>query len=155
DAEGRLTLADALAYAANETKPDEMIDLATLTGAVVIALGQGVSGLMASDDRLAGRMLAASEASGERVWRLPLVDDYKEGIKSDVADLNNVSSQRGAGAIVAALFMRDFTAGIPWAHLDIAGTAFSEREHALGPKGGTGVGVRTLLRHLSALAGKP
>jgi leucyl aminopeptidase len=154
DAEGRLTLADALSYAAREMKPDEMIDLATLTGAVVIALGQGISGLMASDDRLATRVLAAADAAGERMWRLPLFDEYKDGIKSDVADLNNVSSQRGAGAIVAALFMRDFTAGVPWAHLDIAGTAFTEREHSLGPKGGTGVGVRTVLNHLSALAAK-
>ncbi len=154
DAEGRLTLADALAYAAQETKPDEMIDLATLTGAVVVALGQGVSGLLASHDGLADRVRAAAEAAGERMWRLPLFEEYKEGIKSDVADLNNVSSQRGAGAIVAGLFMRDFTAGIPWAHLDIAGTAFSEREHPLGPKGATGVGVRTVLNHLCGLAGK-
>jgi leucyl aminopeptidase len=154
DAEGRLTMADALAYATKEIKPDEIIDLATLTGAVVIALGQGVSGVFASDDGLAQRILGAARAAGESMWRLPLHDEYKEGLKSDVADLNNVSSQRGAGAIIAGLFMRDFTAGIPWAHLDIAGTAFSEREHALGPKGGTGVGVRTVLNHLWALAGK-
>jgi leucyl aminopeptidase len=154
DAEGRLTLADALAYAAQETKPDEIIDLATLTGAVVIALGQGVSGVFASHDGLARRLLAAAEAAGERMWRLPLVDEYKEGIKSDVADLNNVSSHRGAGAIIAGLFMRDFTAGVPWAHLDIAGTAFSEREQPLGPKGATGVGVRTVLNHLAELGGK-
>jgi len=154
DAEGRLTLADALAYAVQQAKPDEMIDLATLTGAVVIALGQGISGLFASHDDLAHRLLAGAEGAGERLWRLPLFDEYKEGLKSDVADLNNVSSQRGAGAIVAGLFMRDFTSGVPWAHLDIAGTAFSEREHPLGPKGGTGVGVRTVLNHLLALAGR-
>jgi leucyl aminopeptidase len=87
------------------------------------------------------------------MWRLPLHDEYKDGLKSDVADLNNVSSQRGAGAIVAGLFMRDFTGGVPWAHLDIAGTAFTEREHALGPKGATGVAVRTLLSYLTALGG--
>jgi leucyl aminopeptidase len=154
DAEGRLTLADALSYAVKETRPDEMIDLATLTGAVVIALGQGITGLFASHDGLGRRLLADAEAAGERTWRLPLFEDYKEGLKSDVADLNNVSSQRGAGAIVAGLFMRDFTAKIPWAHLDIAGTAFSEREHALGPKGATGVGVRTVLNHILALAGR-
>ncbi len=154
DAEGRLTLADALAYAAQETKPDEMIDVATLTGAVVIALGQGISGVLASHDGLCDRVLAAAAAAGERMWRLPLHEEYKEGLKSDVADLNNVSSQRGAGAIVAGLFMRDFSAGIPWAHLDIAGTAFSEREHALGPKGATGVAVRTVLNYLSALGGR-
>ncbi|HXJ77327.1 MAG TPA: leucyl aminopeptidase [Candidatus Methylomirabilis sp.] len=154
DAEGRLTLADALSYAVKETKPDEMIDLATLTGAVVIALGQGITGLFASHDALGRRLLADAEVAGERMWRLPLFEDYKEGLKSDVADLNNVSSQRGAGAIVAGLFMRDFTGKIPWAHLDIAGTAFSEREHALGPKGATGVGVRTVLNHLVTLAGR-
>jgi leucyl aminopeptidase len=149
DAEGRLTLADALAYAVKHIKPDEMIDMATLTGAVVIALGQGVSGVMASDDGLASRVLAAADGAGERMWRLPLHDEYKDGLKSDVADLNNISSQRGAGAIVAGLFMREFTAGVPWAHLDIAGTAFTERELPLGPKGATGVGVRTLLTYLS------
>jgi leucyl aminopeptidase len=153
DAEGRLTLADALAYAVAEIKPDELIDLATLTGAVVIALGQGISGVMASHDGLAERVLAAAAAAGEPMWRLPLHDEYKDGLKSDVADLNNVSSQRGAGAIVAGLFMRDFTGGVPWAHLDIAGTAFTEREHALGPKGATGVAVRTLLSYLTALGG--
>jgi leucyl aminopeptidase len=154
DAEGRLTLADALSYAVKHIEPDEMIDMATLTGAVVIALGQGVSGLMASDDNLATRVLAAADAAGERTWRLPLHDEYKEGLKSDVADLNNISSQRGAGAIVAALFMREFTSGVPWAHLDIAGTAFTERELPLGPKGGTGVTVRTLLAYIASLDGR-
>jgi len=148
DAEGRLTLADALAYAAREIKPDEMVDMATLTGAVVVALGQGVSGVFGSNDALTARVLAGAEAAGERMWRLPLHEDYKEGLKSDVADLNNISNQRGGGAIVAALFMRDFTGGIPWVHLDIAGTAFAERDWALGPKGGTGVAVRTLLAYL-------
>ncbi len=154
DAEGRLTLADAIAYAAEKTKPDEIIDLATLTGAVVTALGQGLSGLLASHDGLADRVLGHAEAAGERMWRLPLFDEYREGLKSDVADLNNVSSQRGGGAIVAGLFMREFTGGIPWAHLDIAGTAFAERDHPLGPKGATGVGVRTILNHLSGLGGR-
>jgi leucyl aminopeptidase len=154
DAEGRLTLADALAYAVKEIKPDEMVDMATLTGAVVIALGQGITGLFASQDALAERLLAASRASGERMWRLPMHDEYKDGLKSDVADLNNVSSQRGAGAIVAALFMRDFAGGLPYAHLDIAGTAFSERELPLGPKGATGVAVRTVLAYLTRLGGR-
>jgi leucyl aminopeptidase len=151
DAEGRLTLADALAYAVEHVKPDEMIDMATLTGAVVVALGQGLSGVMASEDGLAARLLAAAAAAGERMWRLPLHEEYKDGLKSDVADLNNVSSQRGAGAIVAALFLREFTGGVPWAHLDIAGTAFAERELPLGPKGATGVPVRTLLGYLSSV----
>ena len=155
DAEGRLTIADALAYAAKEIEPDEMLDMATLTGAIVVALGQGVSGLFASHEGFASRLLAAAGAAGERMWRMPLHDEYKEGLKSDIADLNNISSQRGAGAIVAGLFMRDFTAGIPWAHLDIAGTAFAERDHPLGPKGATGVAVRTVLGYLTALGGKP
>jgi leucyl aminopeptidase len=154
DAEGRLTLADALAYAADKIKPDEVLDLATLTGAVVIALGQGISGVLGSHDGLVERVLAAAKAAGERMWRLPLHDEYKEGIKSDVADLNNVSSQRGGGAIVAGLFMREFTGGVPWAHLDIAGTAFTERELPLGPKGGTGAAVRTVLGYLMHLAGR-
>ncbi len=128
--------------------------MATLTGAVVIALGQGVSGVMASDDGLCTRVLAAADAAGERMWRLPLHDEYREGLKSDIADLNNISSQRGAGAIVAALFMREFTSGVPWAHLDIAGTAFTERELPLGPKGATGVTVRTLLGYIAAMDGR-
>jgi len=154
DAEGRLTLADALAYAAKEIEPDEMIDMATLTGAVVMALGLGLSGVLGSQDATTGRLLAAADAAGERMWRLPLHEEYKDGLKSDVADLNNISSQRGGGAIVAALFMREFTGGIPWVHLDIAGTAFTEKELPLGPKGGTGVAVRTLLTYLMRLAGK-
>jgi leucyl aminopeptidase len=154
DAEGRLTLADALAYAVKEIEPQEMVDLATLTGAVVIALGMGISGLFATQDGLADRLLGAARDAGERMWRLPLHDEYKDGLKSEVADLNNVSSQRGAGAIVAALFMRDFAGGLPYAHLDIAGTAFSERELPLGPKGATGVAVRTLLAYLTRLAGR-
>jgi len=154
DAEGRLTLADALAYAAKEIEPDEMIDMATLTGAVVMALGLGLSGVLGSQDATTERVLAAADAAGERMWRLPLHEEYKDGLKSDVADLNNISSQRGGGAIVAALFMREFTGGIPWVHLDIAGTAFTEKELPLGPKGGTGVAVRTLLTYLMRLAGK-
>jgi len=154
DAEGRLTLADALAYADREIKPDEMVDLATLTGAIVVALGLGLSGVFVTNEALAGRVLTAAETAGEKMWRMPLHDEYKDGIKSDIADLNNISSQRGGGAIVAGLFMRDFTGGRPWAHLDIAGTAFTEREIPLGPKGATGVGVRTLLAYLHALAGR-
>jgi leucyl aminopeptidase len=154
DAEGRLTLADALAYAVREVKPDEMVDLATLTGAVVIALGQQITGAMGNHEGAVNRILAAAEEVGERMWRLPLHDEYKEGLKSDIADLNNVSNQRGGGTIVGGLFMREFTAGTPWVHLDIAGTAFSERDWALGPKGGTGVGVRTLVAYVRRLAGR-
>ena len=153
DAEGRLTLADALTYAAREVKPDEIVDLATLTGAVVQALGLGISGVLGSDGAVE-RVLAAADAAGERMWRLPLYDEYKEGLKSDIADLNNISNQRGAGTINAAVFLREFTDGLSWAHLDIAGTAFTERDLALGPKGATGVGVRTLLAYLVRAAGR-
>lgn len=150
DAEGRLTLADALAYAATRIKPDEAIDLATLTGACVVALGPACSGLLSNDQRLADRLLAASEAAGERVWQLPLIDEYREQLTSEVADLNNVG-QRGGGAITAGLFLREFAGDMKWAHFDIAGPAFSEKDTAISPKGGTGVAVRTLLTYLTGL----
>jgi leucyl aminopeptidase len=149
DAEGRLTLADALCYARERVKPDELIDLATLTGACVVALGPQCSGLMTNDQPLARRLLAAADAAGERVWQLPLIEEYREGLKSEVADLNNVG-QRGGGAITAALFLKEFAGELPWAHFDIAGPAFSERDTPLAPKGGTGVAVRTLLTYLTA-----
>ena len=147
DAEGRLTLADALAYAVKEVKPQEIIDLATLTSAIVVALGNLCSGVMWNDKPLADRLLAAAEAAGERMWPLPLIDEYKELLKSDVADLNNVGP-RGGGALTAGIFLREFAGSTPWVHLDIAGTAFTEKDLPLGPKGGTGVGVRTLLTYL-------
>jgi leucyl aminopeptidase len=153
DAEGRLTLADALAYAVKDVRPQEMIDLATLTSAIVVALGNGCSGIMWNDKPLADRVLAAAEAAGERMWPLPLVDEYRELLKSDVADLNNVGP-RGGGAITAGLFLREFVGATPWVHLDIAGTAFSEKDLPLGPKGGTGVGARTVLTYLMAQAGR-
>jgi leucyl aminopeptidase len=147
DAEGRLTLADAICYARKVIEPDEIVDLATLTGACVIALGPLCAGLLASDQALADRLLAAADAAGERVWQLPLIDEYREGFKSDVADLNNVGP-RGGGAITAALFIKEFVGDTPWAHLDIAGPAFTEKDEPLGPKGATGVAVRTLLTYL-------
>ncbi len=147
DAEGRLTLADALAYAVKEVKPQEVLDLATLTGAIVVALGNLCSGVMWNDKPLADRVLAAAEAAGERMWPLPLIDEYKELLKSDVADLNNVGP-RGGGALTAGIFLREFAGSTPWVHLDIAGTAFTEKDLPLGPKGATGVGVRTLLTYL-------
>jgi len=148
DAEGRLTLADAMCYAREHIKPDEIIDLATLTGACVVALGPQCSGLMSNDQSLARRLLAAADAAGERVWQLPLIDEYREGLKSEVADINNVG-QRGGGAITAALFLKEFAGDTPWAHFDIAGPAFTERDTPLAPKGGTGVAVRTLLAYLT------
>jgi leucyl aminopeptidase len=150
DAEGRLTLADALSYAVAKIKPDEMIDMATLTGACVIALGPLCSGLMTNDQPLANRVLAAADTAGERMWQLPLIDEYKDGFKSDVADLNNVGP-RGGGAITAGLFLKEFAADVPWVHLDIAGPAFTEKDLPLGPKGATGVAVRTLLTYLTSV----
>jgi len=149
DAEGRLTLADVMSYAVQTIKPDEMVDMATLTGACVVALGPLCSGLMANRQPLANRLLAAAEAAGERVWQLPLLDEYREHLKSDVADLNNVGP-RGGGAITAGLFLKEFSAGVPWAHFDIAGPAFVEKDGPLTPKGATGVGVRTILTYLLA-----
>jgi leucyl aminopeptidase len=151
DAEGRLTLADALAYAARHVKPDAVIDVATLTGACVVALGPLCAGLFSNDQRLAERLLAAADRAGERVWQLPLIDEYREQLKSEVADLNNVG-QRGGGAITAALFLREFAGDLRWAHLDIAGPAFTEKELPLAPKGGTGIAVRTLLSYILAEA---
>lgn len=147
DAEGRLTLADAICYAIRRIKPDEIIDVATLTGACVVALGPLCAGLFANDQALADRLRAAAEAAGERVWQMPLIDEYREFLKSEVADLNNVGP-RGGGAITAGLFLKEFAGTTPWAHLDIAGPAFTEKDLPLAPKGATGVAVRTLLTYL-------
>ena len=149
DAEGRLVLADALAYADRVLNPDVVIDLATLTGAATLALGRRDAPLYASDDRLAAALERAAAATGERVWRMPLVDDYRSAISSGVADLANAATGgMGAGSVMAALFLREFTGGRPWAHLDIAGTGRSDRDVDELCKGGTGYGVRLLLRWL-------
>ncbi len=152
DAEGRLTLADAMSYAVSRIEPDEMIDMATLTGACVVALGPLCSGLFANNQTLANGLIDAAGRAGERVWQLPLIDEYRDGLKSDVADLNNVGP-RGGGAITAGLFLREFAAGKPWAHLDIAGPAYVDKDGPLGGRGGTGVGVRTLLTYLTSRPG--
>lgn len=144
DAEGRLILADALAYGVKKYKPAAVIDIATLTGAVVIGLGHHRTGLLASDDSLAGRILAAGERCGELLWRLPLGKEYTKQLKSDIADLKNVGN-RTAGAITAAAFLQEFVGKTPWAHLDIAGTAWEYTEKSYVPKGPSAVGVRTLL----------
>lgn len=145
DAEGRLILADALAYSCKKLKPTRIIDLATLTGAMVIALGSEATGLMSNDDTLAEQLAAAGESSYERVWRLPLYEEYKKLLKSDFADIKN-SGGRGAGSITAALFLQEFVdKNLPWAHLDIAGTAFLSSCDGYRPKNGTGVGVRLLV----------
>lgn len=149
DAEGRLILADALALGA-EQKPDYMINLATLTGACMVALGTQVGGLFSNDQSLADSLLRSAGEAGEKLWQMPLVKEYKEMIKSSVADMKNIGGSHG-GAITAALILQEFVGQVRWAHLDIAGPAFAENDNAFGPKGGTGFGVRTLLNFLSAL----
>ncbi|MHB8838291.1 MAG: leucyl aminopeptidase [Gemmatimonadaceae bacterium] len=144
DAEGRLVLADVLAYSAR-FKPTAIIDAATLTGACVIALGNSATGVMSNDDKLQDEVLAAARRGGEPGWPLPMWDDYREMIKGDIADIKNIGG-RGAGTITAALFLREFVpAGVPWVHLDIAGTAYSETDLTVIAKGPTGVPVRTFV----------
>lgn len=142
DAEGRMILGDALIYA-KKYKPKAVIDLATLTGACVIALGNDAIGMMGTDDKLKERIKKAGELSYERVWELPLWDEYGELIKSDIADIKNVGG-RPAGTITAGYFLSRFIEGFPWAHLDIAGTAWEEKGRPYKPKGAAGVGVRLL-----------
>ncbi len=144
DAEGRLILADALAFADDEAA-DAVIDLATLTGAVVTALGEKVAGLMGTDDAWIAQVSDAADRAGERVWHLPLPEEYRRNLDSEVADLRNISSGSGAGTLTAGLFLKEFAGTRPWAHLDIAGTARSSTEDGEVAKGGTGFGVRTLL----------
>jgi leucyl aminopeptidase len=146
DAEGRLVMADALALGA-AAKPDAIIDVATLTGACMIALGTRYSGLMANDEGLAAELLDAAAAAGEPTWRLPLPPEYHKEIESDVADLKNVGDRYG-GALVAGLFLQEFVDDRPWAHLDIAGPARAESEDGYLGRGSTGVAVRTLLSWL-------
>ena len=144
DAEGRLVLADCLHYA-KRYRPDAVIDLATLTGACIVALGKEAIGLMTKDERLAARLNQAGKATHERVWRLPLWDEYGVMLKSDVADLKNVTDTGEAGTVTAAKFLEEFTDGLRWAHLDIASTAWTERDKPYVPKGAVGIGVRLLV----------
>jgi len=151
DAEGRLVLADALAYADIVLRPDVMVDVATLTGAARVALGGVMGALYATDDGLAQALLSAAAASGEPLWRMPLVDDYSGALESGVADLANIPHASGphAGSIEAALFLREFTGKRPWAHLDIAGAARSSPDEGDRSGGATGYGIRLLLRWLT------
>jgi len=142
DAEGRLVLADALCYA-GRYKPAGVVDLATLTGACVTALGHHASGLLANDDDLAERVRVAGEQTSERVWQLPLWDEYREQLKSDIADLKNIGG-RAAGTITAGAFLSEFAADYPWVHLDVAGTALPAKTGPYVPKGPGGIGVRLL-----------
>jgi leucyl aminopeptidase len=145
DAEGRLVLADALHYTAERFKPKLMIDLATLTGAILISLGNEYAGLFANNDELADHILAAGKAIGEPLWRLPMGEAYDKQLKSDIADMKNVGGREG-GSITAAQFLKRFVGETPWAHLDIAGTAWSKKDTATCPKGATAFGVRLLDR---------
>jgi leucyl aminopeptidase len=150
DAEGRLVLADVLTYA-KRYNPSAMVDAATLTGAIVIALGHTATGVFGTDQELVNEVIAAGERSSERGWALPLWDDYHELIKSDVADLKNTGG-RPAGAITAAKFLEAFADGVPWVHLDIAGTAYSESDLTVIPKGPTGVPVGMFIEFARARA---
>ncbi len=151
DAEGRLTLADALVYAC-KLEPNAIVDLATLTGACVIALGDEIAGLWTDDDHLSSQLTKAAGKAGEGIWRMPMQDSYKSGIKSSIADLQNTGPRPG-GSITAALFLKEFVnSSIPWAHIDIAGTCWTEKDRDINPKGATGYGVRTLVNWIKELS---
>ena len=147
DAEGRLILADALSWAA-EKNPDLIIDVATLTGAQAVALGDEIGGMYSTSDDVAAHLEAAASATGETMWRLPLFDNYESHIDSDVADIKNIGKAGRAGSISAALFLRRFTAGKPWVHLDIAGPSRSDSSRGYYQRGATAFGARTLLQYL-------
>jgi len=149
DAEGRLVLADVLWYCQDRFKPKLMVDLATLTGAVIIALGHENAGVFANDDELAERLIAAGKAVGEHLWRLPLGDSYDRAIDSDAADVKNIAGDRGAGSTIGAQFLKRFVNNVPWAHLDIAGVAWSKKDAPTVPKGATAFGVRLLDRFVA------
>jgi len=144
DAEGRLILIDAMAWAIKKYRPDTLIDLATLTGACMIALGEKIAGVFSNDQQLATTLVASGEATHERCWPLPLPEDYRELLKNDFADLNNMSSSRYGGAVTAALFLSEFVGDTRWAHIDIAGPAWIKKASDYCGAGGTGFGVRLL-----------
>ncbi len=145
DAEGRMILADAISYAVKQYNPDTLIDMATLTGACKVALGPKIAGVFSSSDALSQRLVASGARTNERCWAMPLPEDYRDMIKSDIADIRSVGKARWGGAIAAALFLSEFTENIEWAHIDIAGPAFSDKKNAYCPPGGTGFGVRLLI----------
>ena len=151
DAEGRLVLADGLSLAASaEPRADAIIDLATLTGACVVALGPRIAGLMGNNDALLEQVRSAADRAGEKVWPLPLPAEYRRDLESEVADLKNVASGRMGGALHAGLFLQEFVDGRPWVHVDIAGPARFESDDAYVPKGGSGFGVRTIIETVLA-----
>ena len=149
DAEGRLVLADALWYCQNRFKPRLMIDLATLTGAVIVALGHHRAGLFSNNDELADQLIEAGKTVGEQIWRLPLAESYDREIDSHAADVKNIGAGRAGGSIIGAQFLQRFVNDVPWAHLDIAGVAWSTKDAATVPKGATAFGVRLLDRLVS------
>ncbi len=151
DAEGRLILVDAMSYIIKRYKPRALIDLATLTGACIIALGEKIAGVFSPDDGLAGAIVASGIKTHERCWRLPLPEDYKSLLKSEFADIKNISETRWGGAITAALFMAEFVRDTRWAHIDIAGPAYIKKENEYCSAGGTGFGVRLLCDLLEEL----
>ncbi|MCH7529360.1 MAG: leucyl aminopeptidase, partial [Candidatus Marinimicrobia bacterium] len=142
DAEGRLILADALSYVVDRHKPVAIIDFATLTGAVLIAIGHRATGIMGNNEELLADVQRASAATGERVWELPLWEEYSEDIKSKVADIKNIGMARLAGTIAGGVFLKEFVGETPWVHLDIAGTAWQDKDQPYTPGGGSGVAVR-------------
>ena len=144
DAEGRLILIDAMSYVVKKHKPQIMVDLATLTGACVVALGEKIAGVFTPDDELAKAIISSGDKTYERCWQMPMPDDYKALLKSDFADLNNMPSSRWGGAITAALFLSEFSGDTRWAHIDIAGPAYLKKGDAYCGPGGTGFGVRLL-----------
>jgi len=153
DAEGRLVLADGLAYADINLDPDYLIDIATLTGAVTLGLGRQFAAMYTRDDKLAKSFEVAGEHSGDRIWRMPLIDDYKDSLASDVADFNHAAekAEYSAGSVTAALFLEHFAGNRRWLHLDIAGTGRSEVDAGENIKGGTGFGVRLLTSWITTL----
>jgi len=154
DAEGRLVLADGLAYADKHLDPDYLIDIATLTGAVTLGLGRQFAAMYTRDNALAAQLSMAGDVTGDRVWHMPLIDDYKDALRSDIADLNHTADKGkySAGSVTAALFLENFTANRRWVHLDIAGTARSEVDAGENSKGGTGFGVRLLTEWITSLS---
>ena len=147
DAEGRITLADALCYAC-ELGVDEVVDIATLTGACVVALGSNISGIMGNDDELVERLIETGKESGEKFWKLPMDKDYFNSLKSEIADMKNTGSRMG-GASIAGVFLQEFVKDTKWAHIDIAGTAYLEKPQKEFIAGSTGAGVRTLLNYVT------
>ncbi|MCH8748222.1 leucyl aminopeptidase [Patescibacteria group bacterium] len=152
DAEGRITLADSLVYAAHN-KPDVIIDMATLTGACVVALGESIAGLFSNDQALGDQVLAGAQRAGEGMVQLPMPEEYRANLDSAVADLRNIATTRYGGASMAALFLQEFVADIPWVHIDLAGPSFAERPQlSYWAKGATGFGVRSIVEYLKSIS---